>query len=85
LQIACIRTEQTQLSRSLEKERQRASESRREYLAAMEEAATQEGRAKQLEDEIKELRSKHKWVLQEEMTKTELLEKVIFLTISSPW
>lgn len=74
-QIACLRTEQTQLSRSLEKERQRASESRQEYLAAMEEVATQEGRAKQLEDEIKELRNKHKRVLQEEMAKTELLEK----------
>ncbi|ONK69066.1 uncharacterized protein A4U43_C05F18930 [Asparagus officinalis] len=74
-QIACLRTEQTQLSRSLEKERQRASESRQEYLATMEEAATQEGRAKQLEDEIKDLRSKHKRVLQEEMAKTELLEK----------
>ncbi|XP_020266591.1 golgin candidate 5 [Asparagus officinalis] len=78
-QIACLRTEQTQLSRSLEKERQRASESRQEYLATMEEAATQEGRAKQLEDEIKDLRSKHKRVLQEEMAKTELLEKVMFV------
>ncbi|KAG1346719.1 golgin candidate 5 [Cocos nucifera] len=74
-QITCLRTEQTQLSRSLEKERQRASESRQEYLAAMEEAATQEGRAKQLEDEIKELRSKHKKELQEAMTHRELLEK----------
>ncbi|XP_073108900.1 golgin candidate 5 isoform X2 [Elaeis guineensis] len=74
-QITCLRTEQTQLSRSLEKERQRASESRQEYLAAMEEAATQEGRAKQLEDEIKELRSKHKKELQEAVTHRELLEK----------
>lgn len=74
-QIACLRTEQTQLSRSLEKERQRASESRQEYLAAMEEAATQEGRAKQLDDEIKELRSKHKQMLLGEITKSELLEK----------
>ncbi|KAJ6792382.1 putative golgin candidate 5 isoform X1 [Iris pallida] len=74
-QIACLRTEQTQLSRSLEKERQRASESRQEYLAAMEEAATQEGRCKQLEDEIKNLRSKHKHELLEEITKFELLEK----------
>ncbi|XP_008789324.2 golgin candidate 5 isoform X2 [Phoenix dactylifera] len=74
-QITCLRTEQTQLSRSLEKERQRASESRQEYLAAVEEAATQEGRAKQLEDEIKELRSKHKKELQDEVTHKELLEK----------
>nr|XP_010924582.1 golgin candidate 5 isoform X2 [Elaeis guineensis] len=73
-QITCLRTEQTQLSRSLEKERQRASESRQEYLAAMEEAATQEGRAKQLEDEIKELRSKHKKELQEEVRHRELLQ-----------
>ncbi|CAA6671613.1 unnamed protein product [Spirodela intermedia] len=74
-QIACLRTEQAQLSRSLEKERQRASESRQEYLAAVEEAATHEGRAKQLEDEIRELRSKHKQQLQEELVHRELLEK----------
>ncbi|KAJ1688403.1 hypothetical protein LUZ63_019793 [Rhynchospora breviuscula] len=74
-QITCLRTEQTQLSRSLEKERQRASESRQEYLAIKEEAATQEGRAKQLEDEIRELRTKHKKELQEVATHRELLEK----------
>ncbi|XP_042412540.1 golgin candidate 5-like isoform X2 [Zingiber officinale] len=74
-QIACIRTEQTQLSKSLEKERQRASESRQEYLAAMEEAATQEGRAKQFEEELKEIRSKHKRELQDEVVHRELLEK----------
>lgn len=45
----------------------------------MEEAATQEGRAKQLEDEMKDLRSKHKLMLQEEMAKTELLKKVILV------
>ncbi|XP_026661365.2 golgin candidate 5-like isoform X2 [Phoenix dactylifera] len=73
-QITCLRMEQTQLSRSLEKERQRASESRQEYLAAMEEAATQEGRAKQIEDEIKVLRSKHKTELKEEVRHRELLE-----------
>ncbi|XP_078167880.1 golgin Putative 5 isoform X2 [Carex rostrata] len=74
-QITCLRTEQTQLSRSLEKERQRASESRQEYLAIKEEAATQEGRAKQLEDEIRELRAKQKKELQELATQRELLEK----------
>jgi chromosome segregation ATPase len=74
-QITCLRTEQTQLSRSLEKERQRASESRQEYLAVKEEAATQEGRAKQLEDEIRELRAKQKKELQEVATHRELLEK----------
>lgn len=74
-QISCLRTEQTQLSRSLEKERQRASENRQEYLAAMEAAATHEGRAKQLEDEIKDLRHKHRNELQQEITHRELLEQ----------
>ncbi|KAJ1264048.1 hypothetical protein BS78_09G232800 [Paspalum vaginatum] len=74
-QITILRTEQTQLSRSLEKERQRASESRQEYLAIKEEAAIQEGRAKQLEEEIKELRSRHKKELQEAAEHRELLEK----------
>lgn len=74
-QITILRTEQTQLSRSLEKERQRASESRQEYLAIKEEAAIQEGRAKQLEEEIKELRSRHKKELQEATEHRELLEK----------
>ncbi|MQL81211.1 hypothetical protein Taro_013663 [Colocasia esculenta] len=74
-QIACLRTEQAQLSRSLEKERQRASESRQEYLAAMEEVATHEGRARQLQEEIRELRSKHKEQLQEEIAHREHLEK----------
>jgi hypothetical protein len=60
----------------LEKERQRASESRQEYLAIKEETATQEGRAKQLEDEMRELRAKHKKELQEVATHRELLEKV---------
>ncbi|XP_039121687.1 golgin candidate 5 isoform X2 [Dioscorea cayenensis subsp. rotundata] len=74
-QITCLRTEQTQLSRSLEKERQRASENRQEYLVAMEEAATQEGRAKQLEEEIKELRNKYKKELQEEIASRVIVEK----------
>ncbi|XP_006654775.1 golgin candidate 5 [Oryza brachyantha] len=74
-QITILRTEQTQLSRSLEKERQRASESRQEYLAIKEEAAMQEGRAKQLEEEIKELRARHKKELQEATEHRELLEK----------
>ncbi|XP_072970759.1 golgin candidate 5 [Typha angustifolia] len=74
-QVTFLRTEQTQLTRSLEKERQRASESRQEYLAIKEEAATQEGRAKQLEEEIKELRTRHKRELQEAAGHRELLEK----------
>ncbi|CAN6327308.1 unnamed protein product [Urochloa humidicola] len=74
-QITILRTEQTQLSRSLEKERQRASESRQEYLAIKEEVAIQEGRAKQLEEELKELRVRHKKELQEAAEHRELLEK----------
>jgi hypothetical protein len=78
-QITILRTEQTRLSRSLEKERQRASESRQEYLAIKEELAIQEGRAKQLEEEIKELRARHKKELQEATEHRELLEKVVGL------
>ncbi|KAG8086397.1 hypothetical protein GUJ93_ZPchr0010g10717 [Zizania palustris] len=74
-QVTILRTEQTQLSRSLEKERQRASESRQEYLAIKEEAAIQEGRAKQLEEEIKGLRVRHKKDQQEATEHRELLEK----------
>ena len=58
LQISCLRTEQTQLNRSLEKERQRAAENRQEYLAAKEIADTHEGRVNQLEEEIKQLKRK---------------------------
>ncbi|KAL5757875.1 hypothetical protein ACOSP7_020486 [Xanthoceras sorbifolium] len=74
-QISCLRAEQTQLSRSLEKERQRAAESRQEYLAAKEDADTQEGRANQLEEEIRELRRKHKQELQEALVHRELLQQ----------
>ncbi|KAK3138026.1 hypothetical protein QOZ80_5AG0363470 [Eleusine coracana subsp. coracana] len=74
-QITILRTEQTQLNRSLEKERQRASENRQEYLAIKEELAMQEGRAKQLEEEIKELRARHKKELQKLAEHRELLEK----------
>ncbi|CAH9052749.1 unnamed protein product [Cuscuta europaea] len=73
-QISCLRAEQTQLTRSLEKERQRAAEHRQEYLALKEEADTNEGRVKQLENEIKELRRKHKQELQEALTHQELLQ-----------
>ncbi|QCD83911.1 alpha-galactosidase [Vigna unguiculata] len=55
-----LRAEQTQLSRTLEKERQRAAESRQEYLAAKEEADTQEGRVRQFEEEIRDIRQKYK-------------------------
>ncbi|KAI4381919.1 hypothetical protein MLD38_007937 [Melastoma candidum] len=76
-QISCLRAEQTQLSRSLEKERHRAAENRQEYLAAKEEADTQEGRAKQLEEEIKEMKLKHKQDLQEALVHRELLQQEV--------
>ncbi|GMH17678.1 hypothetical protein Nepgr_019519 [Nepenthes gracilis] len=74
-QISCVRAEQTQLMRSLEKERQRAAENRQEYLTAKEEYDTQEGRANQLEEELKELKRKHKQELQEALAHGELLQQ----------
>ncbi|KAL3631905.1 hypothetical protein CASFOL_024889 [Castilleja foliolosa] len=74
-QISCLRAEQTQLTRSLEKERQRAAENRQEYLALKEEADTQEGRVNQLEQEIRELKRKHKEDLHEALTHQELLQQ----------
>ncbi|KAK3027060.1 hypothetical protein RJ639_040892, partial [Escallonia herrerae] len=74
-QIACLRAEQTQLTRSLEKERQRAAENRQEYLALKEEADTNEGRVSQLEEELRELKGKHKQELQEALTHRELLQQ----------
>lgn len=76
-QVSCHRAEQAQLARSLEKERQRAAENRQEYLAALETAASQGGRAKQLEEEIREIRNQHKREMVEEMARRELLEKEI--------
>ncbi|KAL2234758.1 UNVERIFIED_CONTAM: Golgin candidate 5 [Sesamum indicum] len=75
-QISCLRAEQTQLTRSLEKERQRAAENRQEYLALKEEADTHESRAHQLEEEIRELRRKHKEELHEALMHQELLQKL---------
>lgn len=74
-QISCLRAEQTQLTRSLDKERQRAAENRQEYLALKEEAETNEGRVNQFEEEIKELRRKHKQEIQEALTHQELLRQ----------
>ncbi|KAL6497022.1 hypothetical protein OROGR_028951 [Orobanche gracilis] len=74
-QISCLRAEQTQLTRSLEKERHRAAESRQEYLALKEESDTQEGRVNQLEEEIRELRRKHREELHEALTHQELLQQ----------
>ncbi|KAG7011141.1 Golgin candidate 5, partial [Cucurbita argyrosperma subsp. argyrosperma] len=76
-QVSCLRAEQTQLSKTLEKERQRAAEIRQEYLAAKEEADTQEGRANQLDEEIRDLRRKHKEELQESLRHRELLQQEI--------
>ncbi|EOY26816.1 Golgin candidate 5 isoform 1 [Theobroma cacao] len=76
-QISCLRAEQTQLSKSIEKERQRAAENRQEYLAAKEEADTQEGRANQLEEEIRELRRKHKQELHDALVHRELLQQEV--------
>ncbi|XWS20265.1 hypothetical protein CRYUN_Cryun31cG0085800 [Craigia yunnanensis] len=76
-QISCLRAEQTHLSRSLEKERQRAAENRQEYLAAKEEADTQEGRANQLEEEIRDLRRKRKQELQGALVHQELLQQEV--------
>ncbi|KAH6781393.1 golgin putative 5 [Perilla frutescens var. frutescens] len=74
-QISCLRAEQTQLSRSLEKERHRAAEHRQEYLALKEEADTNESRANQLEEELKDLRRKHKEELHEALMHQELLQQ----------
>ncbi|KAI3521595.1 hypothetical protein L1887_11066 [Cichorium endivia] len=74
-QISCLRSEQTQLTRSLEKERQRASESRREYLALKEEADTHKVHANQLQAEMRELKKKHKREVQETLTQRELLQQ----------
>ncbi|XP_023007438.1 golgin candidate 5-like [Cucurbita maxima] len=76
-QVSCLRAEQTQLSKTLEKERQRAAEIRQECLAAKEEADTQEGRANQLEEEIQDLRRKHKEELQEYLRHRKLLQQEI--------
>ncbi|CAK9185697.1 unnamed protein product [Ilex paraguariensis] len=76
-QISCLRAEQTQLTRSLEKERQKAAENRQEYLALKEESDTYEARVNQLEEELRELRRKHKQVLQEALTHQELLRQEV--------
>ncbi|XP_057790644.1 golgin candidate 5 isoform X2 [Salvia miltiorrhiza] len=74
-QISCLRAEQTQLTRSLEKERHKAAEHRQEYLALKEEADTNESRAYQLEEELKELRRKHKEELHDALMHQELLQQ----------
>lgn len=81
LQISCLRAEQTQLTRSLEKERQRAAENRQEYLALKEEADTNESRVNQLEGELKEYRKKHKEELHEALMHQELLQQVGYLIL----
>ncbi|XP_076921572.1 golgin candidate 5-like [Bidens hawaiensis] len=76
-QISILRAEQTQLTKSLEKERQKAAENRQEYLALKEEADTHKDRVNQLEEEIRELKRKHKQDLQEALTHRELLQQDI--------
>ncbi|XP_039009477.1 golgin candidate 5-like [Hibiscus syriacus] len=76
-QISCLRAEQTQISKSLEKERQRAAENRQEYLAAKEEADTQEGRANLLEEQIRELKRKHKQELQDALVHRDRLQQEV--------
>ncbi|KAF5808059.1 putative TATA element modulatory factor 1, TATA binding protein [Helianthus annuus] len=76
-QISILRGEQTQLAKSLEKERQKAAENRQEYLALKEEADTHKDRVNQLEEEIRELKRKHKQDLQEALTHRELLQQDI--------
>ncbi|XP_027907561.1 uncharacterized protein LOC114166882 [Vigna unguiculata] len=79
MQISCLRAEQTQLSRTLEKDRQRAVESRQEYLAAKEEADTQEGRVRQFEEEIRDIRQKYKLELQEALIHRDHLQQALLL------
>ncbi|KAG6418287.1 hypothetical protein SASPL_120489 [Salvia splendens] len=74
-QISCLRAEQTQLTRSLEKERHKAAEHRQEYLALKEEADTNESHVNQLEEELKELRGKHKEELHDALMHQELLQQ----------
>lgn len=74
-QLALLRAEQAQLVRSLDKERSRAGENRHEYLTAMEAAATHEGRARQLEEELRELRARHRRDIAEERARKEALEQ----------
>eukprot|EP00270_Netrium_digitus_P013657 TRINITY_DN4566_c0_g1_i1.p1 TRINITY_DN4566_c0_g1~~TRINITY_DN4566_c0_g1_i1.p1 ORF type:complete len:796 (+),score=317.43 TRINITY_DN4566_c0_g1_i1:330-2390(+) len=76
-QLGCLRAEQAQLTRSLEKERQRAAETRAEYLAAMESSAVLEGRTRQMEEEMKELRARHRRELHEERSRREQIEQEI--------
>lgn len=74
-QLAFLRTEHAQLVRSLDKERQRAVESRQDYLSAVEAAATHEGRAAQLEQQLKDVLAAHKAELAHERAAREALER----------
>ncbi|XP_076921402.1 golgin candidate 5-like [Bidens hawaiensis] len=76
-QISCLKAEQTQLTRSLEKERQRASENRQDYLALKEEANTHKCHVNQLDEEMKKLKRKHKLEMQEALTQHKLLQQDI--------
>ncbi|KAL4559982.1 hypothetical protein LXL04_032130 [Taraxacum kok-saghyz] len=76
-QISCLRAEQTQLTRSLEKERQKAAENRQVYLALKEETDTHGDHVTQLQEEIRELKRKHKQELHDALTNQELLQQDI--------
>ncbi|GFZ04171.1 golgin Putative 5 [Actinidia rufa] len=75
------RLQEAEAKAAAAEERERSTESsrenRQEYLAAKEEADTHEGRVSQLEEEIRELRRKHKQELQEALTHQELLQQEI--------
>ncbi|CAA0809939.1 Golgin candidate 5, partial [Striga hermonthica] len=74
-QISCRRAEHTQLTKSLEKKIQRAAEHRQEYLALKEEADTHGGRVGKLENDIRELKRKHKDALHKAIMHQTLLQQ----------
>ncbi|CAI5507392.1 unnamed protein product [Closterium sp. Naga37s-1] len=74
-QLSCLRAEHSQLSRSLDKERQRAAENRTEYLSAQEAKVAAEGRVKVVEEEMREVKGRWRKEVQEERQRRELVEQ----------
>ncbi|CAI5462427.1 unnamed protein product, partial [Closterium sp. Yama58-4] len=74
-QLSCLRAEHSQLSRSLDKERQRAAENRTEYLSAQEAKVAAEGRVKVVEEEMREVKARWRKEVQEERQRRELVEQ----------
>ncbi|CAI5989200.1 unnamed protein product [Closterium sp. NIES-64] len=74
-QLSCLRAEHSQLSRSLDKERQRAAENRTEYLSAQEAKVAAEGRVKVVEEELREVKGRWRKEVQEERQRRELVEQ----------